>query len=198
MTWVDSVKAMLWLASIGTALFLSAGTFDWPGAWIFIAEFVIAGLAVTLWLAWYDPGLLKERMGGPFQKGQGFWDKVFMALIIVVWYGWLVLMAFDAKRSGFSHMPKALNDIGAALPIGFLVVWVTFRENSFAAPVVRIREERGHQVDQHRAVPNRAPSNVFRRDFVHDRNAAAARIIGRPSCFAADPWRSRGRSQDAF
>ena len=45
------------------------GTLDWPAAWIFMAEFVIGGLAVTLWLAWRDPGLLKERMAGPFQKG---------------------------------------------------------------------------------------------------------------------------------
>jgi protein-S-isoprenylcysteine O-methyltransferase Ste14 len=58
-----------------------------------------------------------------------------------------MVMAFDAKRWGFSHMPEALNDIGAALiPIGFLIVWVTFRENSFAAPVVRIQEDRGQQV----------------------------------------------------
>ena len=32
-------------------------------------EFVLGGIAVTLWLAWRDPGLLKERMAGPFQKG---------------------------------------------------------------------------------------------------------------------------------
>src|SRR5690348_17023510 len=26
-------------------------------AWIFMAEFVVGGIAVTLWLAWRDPGL---------------------------------------------------------------------------------------------------------------------------------------------
>ncbi len=79
--WADSVKAVFWIVSIGALLFLSAGTLEWRGAWIFMAEFVIGGLAVTLWLAWRDPGLLKERMGGPFQKGQAFWDKVFMAFM---------------------------------------------------------------------------------------------------------------------
>ena len=90
--------------SIGALLFLSAGTLDWPSAWIFVAEFVIGGLAVTLWLAWRDPGLLKERMGGPFQKGQAFWDKVFMAFIIVVWFGWLHFL-MDGCRSlePFAH-----------------------------------------------------------------------------------------------
>ena len=66
--------------SIGALLFLSAGTLDWHQGWIFMAEFVIGGLAVTLWLAWRDPGLLKERMGGPFQKGQAFWGQGIMAL----------------------------------------------------------------------------------------------------------------------
>ena len=80
MTWVDSVKAVFWIVSIGALLFLSAGTLDWRGAWIFMAEFVIGGLAVTLWWAWRDPGLLKERMGGPFQKGQAFWGQGIMAL----------------------------------------------------------------------------------------------------------------------
>jgi hypothetical protein len=69
-TWADSIKAVFWIVSIGALLFLSAGTLDWPNAWIFMAEFVLGGLALTLWLAWRDPGLFKERMGGPFQKGQ--------------------------------------------------------------------------------------------------------------------------------
>jgi protein-S-isoprenylcysteine O-methyltransferase Ste14 len=125
-TWADSVKAVLWIVSIGALLFLSAGTLDWPNAWIFIAEFVI---------------------GGPFQKGQAFWDKVFMAFIIVVWFGWLVLMALDAKRWNLSHMPEALNYAGAVLiPIGVFIVWLTFRENTFAAPVIKIQKERGQVV----------------------------------------------------
>jgi hypothetical protein len=104
--WADSVKAAFWIVSIGALLFLSAGTLDWRGAWIFMAEFVIGGLAVTLWLAWRDPGLLKERMSGPFQKDQVFWDKVFIAFIIVVWFSWLVLMVLDAKRWGLSHRSR--------------------------------------------------------------------------------------------
>jgi protein-S-isoprenylcysteine O-methyltransferase Ste14 len=147
MNWADSIKAVLWTAFMGALLFLSAGTLDWRGAWIFMAEFLVGGLAVMLWLARHDPGLLKERMGSPFQKGQVFWDKVFMALIIVVFYGWLILMALDAKRWGLSHMPEGLSDAGAVLiGIGFFIVWLTFRENSFAAPVIKIQEERGQYV----------------------------------------------------
>ena len=147
MTWGNSIKALFWIVSIGALLFLAAGTLDWPGAWIFMAEFVIGGIAVTLWLAWRDPGLLKERMAGPFQKGQVFWDKVFIGFIIVVWFSWLGLMALDAKRWELSHMPEALKVVGGVLiPVGFFIVRLTFRENSFAAPVIKIQKERGQHV----------------------------------------------------
>ena len=147
MTPVNFIKAALWIIFIGALLFLSAGTLDWPGAWVFMAEFVIGSFAVTLWLAWHDPGLLKERMSGPFQKDQVFWDKMFIAFIVVIWFAWLVLMALDAKRWGFSQMPDVLKAVGAVLiAIGFFIVWLTFRENSFAAPVIKIQKERGQRV----------------------------------------------------
>jgi protein-S-isoprenylcysteine O-methyltransferase Ste14 len=70
-----------------------------------------------------------------------------MAVFITVWYGWLVLMALDARHWGLSHMPGALHDAGAvSIAIGFFIVWLTFRENSFAAPVVKIQKERGQRV----------------------------------------------------
>ena len=147
MTRANAVRALVWIVAMATLMFVSAGTLDWRGGWIFIAELVLCSFAITLWLVWRDPELLKERMGGVFQKGQAFWDKVFMALIIIVWQGWLILMAFDAKRWALSHMPEALNDAGAALIlVGFFIVWLTFRENSFAAPVVKIQKERGQRV----------------------------------------------------
>jgi len=36
-----------------------------------------------------------------------YWDKVFIAFIIVVWFSWLVLMAFDTERfGGFRIWPR--------------------------------------------------------------------------------------------
>ena len=86
---MDYAKAVVWTAFMGAMLFLPAGTVHWRGAWIFMAEFVLAALVITLWLARYDRGLLKERMSGLFQRGQPVSDKVFVAFIIVVWHAWL-------------------------------------------------------------------------------------------------------------
>lgn len=147
MTWANSLKAVGWIAFMMVLLFGSAGTFRWLGGWLFMAELTFGSLATVLWLRQRDPGLLKERMSGPFQKGQVFQDKLFMAAMIFIWYGWLVLMALDAKRWAFSHVPLAMIVLGAVLiPLGFAGVLWTFRENSFAAPVIKIQSERGQRV----------------------------------------------------
>jgi protein-S-isoprenylcysteine O-methyltransferase Ste14 len=132
---------------MGAALFVPAGTIDWLGGWIFMAEMVLFSAASVAWLAKYDPGLLQERLGGPIQKGQTFWDKVFMLTMLVIWYGWMVLMALDVKRWHLSEAPDWVTYAGAVLiALGFLAVLRTFRENSFAAPVIKIQQERGQKV----------------------------------------------------
>ena len=135
------VQFAVLMAVLAALLFWPAGTFDWPGAWIFLGEILVLGMAISLWLLRYDPALLRERMGGAFQKGQVAWDKVFMAILPVIWFGWVAMMALDAKRWAISHMPLALIVVGAILiPAGLYVVWLTFRENSFASTVVKIQE----------------------------------------------------------
>jgi len=147
MTWANTTKAVLWMAFMGGLLFCSAGTLAWTGGWIFLAEMILGSVASMLWLQRHDPGLLQERLGGPIQKGQVFWDKLFMAGMILIWYGWLALMGFDVGRWGISHAPVWVTVAGAALiPAGFLAVLRTFRENSFAAPVIKIQKERGQKV----------------------------------------------------
>jgi protein-S-isoprenylcysteine O-methyltransferase Ste14 len=147
MTWANAIKAVLWLAFMGVLLFVSAGTLRWVGGWIFMAEMVFGSLATILWLQRYDPALLKERMGGVIQKDQVFWDKVFMGTMVLVWYGWLVLMGLDAQRWRFLIVPRWVTVLGAILiPLGFLAVLRTFHENSFAAPVIKLQKERGQRV----------------------------------------------------
>ncbi len=147
MTWKSAIESVAWICVMGAALFVPAGTIDWRGGWIFLGEMVLFSAATAAWLAKYDPGLLKERLGRPIQTGQSSWDKVFMLMMIVIWYGWMVLMALDVKRWHVSAAPAWAMYTGAVLiPLGFLAVLRTFRENSFAAPVIRIQQERGQRV----------------------------------------------------
>jgi len=137
----------LFLGFMAALLFWPAGTFDWPGAWVFLAWSGIAGMAISLWLLRYDPGLLHERLRLPIQKAQVAGDKIFMTAVQLAWCGWVVLMALDAKRWHLTQLPTWLSGVGAALiALGFAIVWLAFRVNSYAAPVVKIQRERGQRI----------------------------------------------------
>ena len=141
------VQTFVWLSSMGVLLFLPAGNWRWPQAWVFLAIFAVGSVGFSLWLLRRDPALLASRLAPFVQRGQPIWDKVFLIAFVLVWCGWLVLMALDAQRWRTSHMPVPLNVVGGALVIaGFLATMLVFHENTFAAPVVRVQAERAHHV----------------------------------------------------
>ena len=123
-------------------LFLPAGTIAWSAAWTFLALFFIFVIALTIWLYRYNPGLLRERMkvSSPDQKAV---DRVLFLLLqfgVVVWF---ILMPLDAVRFHWSRMPLVLQGVGTVLLLcSFYIFFITFRENSYLSPLIRIQQER--------------------------------------------------------
>jgi protein-S-isoprenylcysteine O-methyltransferase Ste14 len=145
-----AMKALLWVAVsfllMTAALFLPAGTLAWPAGWIWLI--LLHGWLLTgVWLLLkHNPGLLQERLSFS-QTGQKTWDKVFLVLLQLFLFAWLVLMALDAGRFHWSQMPRLFQLVGAvALVVSFLLISLTFRENAFLSPTVRVQEERGQTV----------------------------------------------------
>jgi len=59
-------------------------------------------------------------------------------------YAVFALMAIDAVRFQWSSVPGWLQCVGPIiLAASFFLVYLTYRENSYAAPVVKIQRERG-------------------------------------------------------
>jgi protein-S-isoprenylcysteine O-methyltransferase Ste14 len=145
-----AMKAHMWVVVsfllMALALFLPAGTIAWPAGWIFLI-LLHGWLLVGIWLLLkYNPGLLEERINLS-QSNQKAWDKVFILLLYSFLFAWLVLMPLDAVRFHWSQMPLLLQVVGAVALVGsFFFISLTFRENSFLSPTVRIQEERGQTV----------------------------------------------------
>lgn len=132
--------------SFSLPLFLAAGTIAWLAGWVFLVLFFSFVFALTFWLFRYNPGLLRERMTVS-QPDQKVWDKVFFLLMSVSFIIWLVLMPLDAVRFRWSHVPLWLQVVGAVILVGsFFLFFLTYRENSYLSPVVRIQKERGQTV----------------------------------------------------
>jgi protein-S-isoprenylcysteine O-methyltransferase Ste14 len=141
------VQTIVWLVVMGVFLFGPAGTLAWPQAWVFLVELAGCSFVISFWLLRHDPGLLAQRMASPVQRGQPLWDQALLLGIFAFVLGWLALMGLDAQRWRLSDVPIWAQALGAVAILA--TMWIstlTFRANSFAAPVVKIQAERGHHI----------------------------------------------------
>ncbi|MBP0115573.1 MULTISPECIES: methyltransferase family protein [Bradyrhizobium] len=132
--------------AMGALLFGAAGTLDWPSAWAFLITSALLGPLCGWWLYRLDPALLAERLRPVIQRDQPPADKAFITAFIVAMLAWLIVMGLD-RRSLASEMPLALLILGFLLFLlcALFTMWV-FRENSFAAPVVKLQADRAQRV----------------------------------------------------
>lgn len=141
------VQSVVWFGVMGALLFLGAGTLRWPAAWVFMLGMMVIGLGGGIALVGRDPALVEERTRSLFQRDQPRADKIFVVLLCGGMLVWLVLMGVDVMRLGWSHMPWWLQAAGGLMLLfGFWLCLRVFRENSFAAPVVKIQQERQQTV----------------------------------------------------
>ncbi len=101
---------------------------------------------ITLWLWFCDKALLERRLKAwpgtepdPMQNViQGFAGLAFLSTFAVP--------GLD-RRLGWSHVPFAVSLAGdGMIAIGFLIVFLTFRENTFTAGTIEIAEGQ-HVID---------------------------------------------------
>jgi len=129
-------------------LFILAGDVRWIEGWLFSIIFLLMCFSTLVYLYFYDPALLKERFGSPIQPTQKSWDKVLLSLFFVDFLVWFAIMPLDARRYRWSPVfPLWLKAVGTVLLIiAIVLVFEALRENTFAAPVVKMQKERGQTV----------------------------------------------------
>lgn len=142
------VFTVFFLAAFGLLTIWLGGDWKWIEGWIFIVLFWIACVVTSVRMYFRDPGLFKERFSSPVQKEQKSWDKIAIWLVILTYVLWLVIAPLDARRYGWSpQFPFWLKTFGfVEAAVGFWFFYETFRENTFAAPVVKIQQERKQHV----------------------------------------------------
>jgi len=117
------------LIAMALLLFAPAETFHYWQAWVFLAVYGMGSLAITIYLMKRDPGLLERRLrGGPAATALGF-------------VAMLVVPAVDHRFRG-SGLPAVVVLAGYVLLAGgFLMVFLVFRENTFASATVEVARE---------------------------------------------------------
>jgi protein-S-isoprenylcysteine O-methyltransferase Ste14 len=142
------VFSFFYLLTYPVILFLLAGDWHWTEGWIFSGVFCVLSFATLLYLYIKDPALLNERFGSPWQKEQKRWDKFLLSSFFLGFLLWFAIMPLDARRFRWSPpFPLWLKILGAVLfLVAFVILFAALKENTFAAPVVKMQKERGQRV----------------------------------------------------
>ncbi|MDR3573693.1 MAG: isoprenylcysteine carboxylmethyltransferase family protein [Anaerolineaceae bacterium] len=140
------LQGAMMVLTYAAPLFIPSGVRAWPAAWIFLVMWFGFNHATLVWLYLHDPRLLVERLQVD-SKNRPSWDKIFTPAFYGSIFLWLLFIAFDVTRFHGSSVPAWLQAGGAALLLcSFYILFITFRENTYLSPVVRIQAERGQQV----------------------------------------------------
>ena len=132
------VSLIVLILVMGAMVFVAAGTLDYWQAWLFLACYFAASLAVSLWLVRNDPALLERRMrGGPFAEGERN-QKIIMTITSIGFIALLIIPGLD-RRFGWSHMPGTAAVLGDVLLFaGWLGILAVFRTNTYAAATITV------------------------------------------------------------
>ena len=131
------------MAIFGGLLFVPAGTWEWRRAWVFLGTVFVSYVAMAVYVFPCREDLLNERFKPPIQKGQPLADKVIVILFIVTFLGLIVFIPLDVFRLHLMDKPGMLvSSFGLVLFVaGWWIICFAFKENSFAAPVVKHQKQ---------------------------------------------------------
>ena len=138
----QAVGAVLrFIVGLAALIFLSAWSLRYWQAWLFLTVFSASIVAITIYLARNDPRLLKSRMeAGPAAEKQGS-QRLIQLFATLAFIAVFVVSVLD-HRLAWSHVTLFGVCVGNALVvIGLFVVFLVFRENSFASGVIEIGSE---------------------------------------------------------
>lgn len=123
---------------LGLFFFLPAGTLDYWEAWLYLAVLFTPIFFTMQYLLKNDPGLLERRMRTKEKAGE---QSLIIKLSFVYFLGVFVLPGFD-KRFGWSNTPTWLVLVADLIVLaGYIMVFLVFRENSYASRTVEVDED---------------------------------------------------------
>lgn len=121
----------------GALLFIPAGKFAYWQAWMYLAVLYIPFCFVLVYLLKNAPDLLERRMRMKEKETQ---QKKIVLLSYLFFLLAFILPGLDV-RLGWSKVPALVSVIAAAgVFLGYMLVFLVFRENRYASRVVEVGE----------------------------------------------------------
>ena len=129
------------ISVLGILLLAPAWTLDYWQAWVYWFVFAASSALITAYLWKRDPKLLERRIdagpGAETEKTQ----KLIQLLAFLVFIGAMILPSLDHRYS-WSAVPLPVVLAGdVVVALGFLIVFLVFKENTFAAATIAVSSD---------------------------------------------------------
>jgi protein-S-isoprenylcysteine O-methyltransferase Ste14 len=135
------LSGMVPVAIMGAVLFVSAGTLDWPMAWVILTVMSGATALVTLLCS---PDLIRERMER--LAGAKDWDARLVRALNLVGLLPLLVAGLDLRFNWTGGIPVPVQAAAlCAFILGYGIFSWAMLTNPFFSLVVRIQSERDHR-----------------------------------------------------
>ncbi|CDM58355.1 hypothetical protein LPU83_2703 [Rhizobium favelukesii] len=123
-------------------IFLAVGSMSYWQDWLFLANFCGWCAALMAYFVKRDPALVRQRLSvGPAAEREPSQKRIqlFNSIAIIALF---VVSALDCRFGWSGTIPVAVVLLGNVLiALGFVGCFFVFRQNSFAAAMVRVTEE---------------------------------------------------------
>ena len=132
-----TTKALMGFVLIGAMLFWPAGTFDYPGAWIFIGALFIPMVVMGAVMLAKSPDMLEQRLK---HKEKEVTQKGIIALSGLMFPAGFILSAVDF-RFGWSRVPMWVAWVATGLFLaGYAMYAEIMRENAYLSRIIEVQE----------------------------------------------------------
>jgi len=120
------------------ALFVPAGSLAFWQAWVYLADFALCTVVITVYLVKNDRALLEGRVqAGPVAESQRS-QQIIQSLASLFFIALFIVPGLDF-RYGWSYVPPILSLIAAGfVALGFSIVFLVFRENSYTRATIEV------------------------------------------------------------
>jgi protein-S-isoprenylcysteine O-methyltransferase Ste14 len=129
------------LLVMAALLFVPAWTIAYWQAWALLAVFGASAFAITLYLMTKDPKLLERRVhAGPIAEKETS-QKIIQTITSIGFGAVLVVSALDHRLARVPLQPYVLLAGDALVALGFLIIFLVYRENTFASATIELAPE---------------------------------------------------------
>jgi protein-S-isoprenylcysteine O-methyltransferase Ste14 len=131
-------RLIRFLLGIAVLVFVSAGSLAYWQGWLFVIVHSSCVMLITAYFLKKDPALIARRMRAGVRAEKRESQKMIMWFANVLFLALVIFPGID-HRFGWSHITPAVPLAGTGLVVlGELVVFLVFRENSYASAIIEV------------------------------------------------------------